>query len=125
MTVHADHLNFIYNKLPRQQMTRWRLLFEEYNPKLLHIKGVDNNDVDDLSRLDITNKENDARVWGEKSKRLENVNVHMMDICMFLLEAEFEEDGFDDGDVITMAEVEDPSYPLDLKSTKEAQLNDE
>ena len=44
----------------------------------------------------------------------------MMNICMFLSEADFKEDGFDDDAVITMAEVEDPSYPLDLKSMREA-----
>ena len=48
----------------------------------------------------------------------------MMNICMFLLETEFKEDGFDDDTVMTMAEVEDPYYPLDLKSMREAQLND-
>ena len=46
-----------------------------------------------------------------------------MNIWTFLSEAEFEEDGFDDDTVMTMAEVEDPSHPLDLKSMKEAQLN--
>ena len=44
---------------------------------------------------------------------------------IFLSETEFEEDGFDDDAVMTMAEVEDSSYPLDLKSTREVQLNDE
>ena len=75
--------------------------------------------------MDITNKANDARVWGEKSKRLEYVNVHMMNIYMFLLESEFEEDGFDNNAVMIMAEVDESSYPLDLKSTRKAQLNDE
>ena len=91
---------------------------EEYNPKVVHIKGVNNDAADALSRLDITNKANDARVWGVKSKKLEYVNVHMMNICMFLSESEFEEDGFDDDAVMTMAEVNESSYPLDLKSMK-------
>ena len=98
---------------------------EEYNPKVVHIKGVNNDAADALSRLDITNKANDARVWGEKSKKLEYVNVHMMNIDMFLLEAEFEENGFDNDAVMTMAEVEVPSYPLNSKSKLEAQLKDE
>ena len=98
---------------------------EEYNPKVVHIKGVDNDAADALSRLDITDKANDARVWGEKSKRLEYIDVHMMNVYMFLSESEFEEDGFDDDAVMTMAEVDELSYPLDLKSMREAQLNDE
>ena len=125
LTVHTDYLNLLYNKLPSQRMTRWRLLLEEYHPKVVHIKGVDNDAADALSRLDITNKANDARVWGEKSKRLEYVNVHMMNICMFLSESEFEEDGFDDDAVMTMKEVDESSYPLDLKSMRTAQLDDE
>ena len=44
---------------------------------------------------------------------------------MFLSESESEEDGFDDDTGMAMAEVEDPSYPLDLNSMREAQLNDE
>ena len=106
-------------------MTRWRLLLEEYHPKVEHISGVDNDAADALSRLDITDKANDARVWDEKFKRLEYFNVHIMHIYMFLSETSFEEDGFDDDATMTMAEVEDPSSPLDLKSRREAQLIDE
>ena len=106
-------------------MTKRKLLLEKYHQKVVHISGVDNDATDALSRLDITNKANDAKVWGEKSKQLEYINVHMMDICMFLSEAEFEKDGFDDDAVMTIAEVEDPSYPLDLKSIREVQLIDE
>ena len=106
-------------------MTRWRLLLEEYSPKVVHIAGIDNDAADALSRLDITDKANDARVWGEKSKRLEYINVHMMNICMFLLESEFEDDGLDDDAVMTMKEVDKSSYPLDLKSMRTAQLEDE
>ena len=49
----------------------------------------------------------------------------MMNICMFLSKAEFEEDGFDDDAVIKMSKVDESSYPLDLKSIGEAQLEDE
>ena len=47
----------------------------------------------------------------------------MMNICMFLSESEFEENEFDDDAMMTMAEVEDPSYGLDLKLMQEIQLN--
>ena len=100
-------------------------MLEEYNTKVVHIKGVDNDAADALSRLDITDKANDARVWGEKSKRLKYINVHMMNICMFLLESEFEDDGLDDDAVMTMKEMDESSYPLDLKSMRLAQLEDE
>ena len=84
MTVHTDHLNLLYSKLPSQQMTRWRLLLEEYNPKVVHIKGVDNNVAVALSRLNLIDKADDLRVWDEKSKRMEYVDVQMMNICMLL-----------------------------------------
>ena len=54
-------------------------------------------------------------MWGEKSKQLEYINVHMMNMCMLLSESEFEEDGFDDDVMMSITEVEDPSYALDLK----------
>ena len=83
LTVHTDYLNLLYNKLPSQQMTRWRLLLEEYHPKVVHISGVDTDAAEALSTLNITDKANDTRVWGEKSKRLDYINVHVMDICIF------------------------------------------
>ena len=60
LTVHTDHLNLLYSKLPSQQMTRWRLLLEEYHPKVVHISGVDNDAADALSRLDLTDKDNNT-----------------------------------------------------------------
>ena len=41
-------------------------MLEEYNPKVVHITGVDNEAVDALSSLDLIDKLDDARVWGEK-----------------------------------------------------------
>ena len=130
LTVHTDHLNLLYNKLPSQRMTRWRLLLEKYHPKVVHIAGLENDAADALSRLDITDKANDARIWGEKSKKLEYANVHMMNICMFLSESEFEDDGFNDDcddeeGLLAMTEMEESAYALDLKSMREAQLDDE
>ena len=128
LTVHTDHLNLLYNKLPSQRMMRWRLLLEEYHPKVVHIKGVDNDAADALSRLDLTEKADDPRVWGVKQKRLDYVNIKMMNICLFLSECEFEDDGFnsDCDTVITLSETEeeDCAYALDLKSMREAQLDD-
>ena len=124
LTVHTDHLNLLYSKLPSQQMTRWRLLLEEYNSIVVHIKDVDNDTADALSRLDLIDKADDASVWGEKSKQLEYVNVHVMNICMFLLESEFKEDCFDDDVMMSMTKTDDPPYVLDLKSMQKAQFSD-
>ena len=74
LTVYTNHLNLLYNKLPSQRIMRWQLLLEEYHPKVVHIKGIDNDAADALSRLDLTDKSDDLRVWGKKTKRLEYVD---------------------------------------------------
>ena len=48
-----------------------------------------------------------------------------MNICMFLSESEFKDDGFDDDAVMTMKEMDESSYSLDLKSMRTVQLEDE
>ena len=35
----------------------------EFHPKVVHINGVENNAIYTLSRLDLTFKANDLRVW--------------------------------------------------------------
>ena len=37
-------------------MMKWRLLLEEYKPKVVHVTGVDNDAADALSRLYHTDK---------------------------------------------------------------------
>jgi hypothetical protein len=49
LTIHTDHMNLLYQKLPSQRMMRWRLLLEEFHPKVVHIKGIDNDAADALS----------------------------------------------------------------------------
>ena len=68
LMVHTNYLNILYNKLPSQRMIRWQLLLERYHPKVVHIKGVDNDAADALSRLYLTDKSDDLRVWGKKTK---------------------------------------------------------
>ena len=62
---------------------------EKFNPKVVHIVGVDNDAADTLSRLDLTDKADDLRVWEQKQKRLEYVDVKMMNVCMFMSESNF------------------------------------
>ena len=84
LTVHTDSSNLLYNKLLSQKMMRWRLLLKEYNPKVVHSAGTDNDAADTLSRLDPTDKADDLIIWGVKTKRLEYVGVHMMNMCVCL-----------------------------------------
>ena len=39
ITIHTDHLNLLYKKMPNQRMLRWRLLLEDFNPTVKHIAG--------------------------------------------------------------------------------------
>ena len=70
LTVHTDHLNLLYQKLPSQRMMRWRLMMEEYHPKVVHIAGVDNDASDALSRLPMKEKSFDTIQWQKPNRRL-------------------------------------------------------
>ena len=39
ITIHTDHLNLLYKKLPNQRILRWRLLLEDFNLTVEHIAG--------------------------------------------------------------------------------------
>lgn len=99
LTVHTDHLNLWSRKIPSEHMMQWTLLLEKFHPKVVHIKGVENDVTNSLSRFDLIDK------------------TEMMDIiCTFLLEPEFKETGFNSNIMMSMTEIDDPSCILDLKS---------
>ena len=50
--VHTDHKNLTYHKFNTKRVMKWRLIIEEFNPELHHIKGEKNVVADALSRLD-------------------------------------------------------------------------
>ena len=49
--------------MPTQRMIRWRLLLEEFNPKMVHVSGPENEAADALSRLDMDDNEYDEIDW--------------------------------------------------------------
>ncbi len=51
ITVYTDHKNLVYKHFNTERVMRWRLLLEEFGPKLLYIKGGDNIVADALSRM--------------------------------------------------------------------------
>lgn len=63
VTIVMDHLNLIYQKLLNQQMSRWRLLMEEYNPKVIYTPGELNLSANALSRLPMKQKSSDEVKW--------------------------------------------------------------
>jgi transposase InsO family protein len=55
--VHTDHKNLVYKHFNTERVMRWRLLLEEFGPKLLYIKGEQNIVADALSRLELTEED--------------------------------------------------------------------
>ena len=53
ITVYTDHKNLTYKVFNTDRVMRWRLICEEYGPKLEYIKGQKNVVADALSRLDL------------------------------------------------------------------------
>jgi len=53
--IYTDHKNLTFKIFNTDRVIRWRLLIEEYGPRLIYIKGPDNDVADALSRLNISN----------------------------------------------------------------------
>ena len=55
---YTDHKNLMQEALglTSNRVYCWRLITEEYGPKIIHIKGEMNTVADDISRLDFTPK---------------------------------------------------------------------
>ena len=52
LIIYTDHMNIVYGNLSSECIAHWQLLLEEYGPKYVHIKGLDNVVADALSHLD-------------------------------------------------------------------------
>ena len=55
--VFTDHKNLTYKQFNTERVMRWRLLLEEFGPKLTYIKGTNNIVADYLSRMNIQESE--------------------------------------------------------------------
>ena len=55
--VFTDHKNLVYKNFNTERVMRWRLLIEEFGPKLTYIKGASNVVADALSRMRLTEEE--------------------------------------------------------------------
>ena len=59
--VYTDHENLTYKTCNKERVLRWRLILEEYSPKLIYIQGSKNISADVLSRLDIVDTPNPVK----------------------------------------------------------------
>ena len=55
--VFTDHKNLVYKNFNTERVMRWRLLLEEFGPKLTYVKGTSNVVADALSRLRLTEED--------------------------------------------------------------------
>jgi RNase H-like domain found in reverse transcriptase/Reverse transcriptase (RNA-dependent DNA polymerase)/Integrase zinc binding domain len=70
VVVHTDHLNLLYNKLASNRLIRWRMMLEEFGPKIEHVAGKNNVVADALSRLEITHADADEVATDEEKPQL-------------------------------------------------------
>jgi hypothetical protein len=64
--VHTYHHNLTYITLNSQQVLRWRIFLEKYNPIFNYIKGTENTLADALSRLPRSPGQSDAGPYQHK-----------------------------------------------------------
>ena len=67
MTVYTDHKNLTYKMFNTERVMRWRLILEEFGPKLKYIKVENNVVVEALSRLEMSDNQeilNISEIYG-------------------------------------------------------------
>ena len=76
--VYRDHKNLIQDalRLTSDHVYWWRLLFEEYGPKIVHTKGIHNTVADVISRLDFGPVRDDKANWMIFTKRWCHHTMH-------------------------------------------------
>ncbi len=83
LVVHTDHLNLLYDKLASNRLIRWRMMLEEFGPRVEHVAGTKNVIADALSRLEITHKESDEVATGDERPQLTYVSVREVEAEAF------------------------------------------
>jgi len=61
--VFTDNKNLVYKHFNTERVMHWRLLLEEFVPKLTHVNGANNIVADVLSRLEIAEEEFSAEAF--------------------------------------------------------------
>ena len=65
INVYTDHKNLTRDGLvlTPDRVTRWRILFEEYAPEIIYVKGIHNTVADAILRLDYDHKLNSTNEY--------------------------------------------------------------
>jgi len=64
--VFTDHKNLVHKHFNTERVVPWRLLLEEFGPKLTHAKGANNIVADALSRPDVAEEEFSAKAFANE-----------------------------------------------------------
>jgi len=135
LNVYTDHKNLTRDGLglTSDRVTRWRILLEEYAPKIIYIKGIHNTVADAISRLDYDPKVNrtselNHATHGMSTKELASQRWLMFS-KLWSCYNEAQEDP-DKANIIQLNEVfanhskDDEIYPLTVTEIVDAQKAD-
>jgi hypothetical protein len=118
--VYMDHKALIQDALglTSDRVYQWRLLLEEFGPKIMHIKGIQNTVAGAISRLDFGPIQDDKANWMTLTKCW----------CRYTMHAPTEESTYTHQHQINMGfanhSKEDVIYPLTVKEIAQAQDDD-
>eukprot|EP00970_Alexandrium_tamarense_P011207 scaffold2393_cov116-Alexandrium_tamarense.AAC.1 len=139
ITIHTDHVNLMRDALglSSDRVYRWRLLLEEYAPKIVYIKGDVNTVADAISRLEYNPEINPDRkcFYSDKTKKylfFGESAVSTDHRCMAITKLLVDYTNMSDeksntshiNDVFANRSKEEEYYPLTVSEIAESQQND-
>ncbi len=120
LKVFTDHKNQIQDAfgLTSDRVYQWRLLLEDFHPKIMHIKGIHHTVADAISRLDFGPVQDEKANWMTFTKCW----------CQYTMHAPPEESSTNQQHQIIMVfanrSKEDVIYPLTVKEIALTQEKD-
>ena len=135
INVYTNHKNLTRDGLglTSDRVTRWRLLLEEYAPKIIYIKGIHNTVADAISRLDYDPKVNSTNEYNHATHvRSTNEEAHQKWLMCSKFWCSYKETQRDTNksnniqlnQCFANRNEEDEIYPLTVKEIMEAQKVD-
>ncbi len=136
--VFTDHANLMRDALglTSDRVYRWRLLLEEYGPKIVYIKGIHNTVADTVSRLEHDPSINQTAEGFHMTKvrnKISRQKQNWMTVLKNWCELDIDSDNLDSYTnkhddwnlVFAHHKEEDKIYPLTLTEIADAQRKDQ
>ena len=85
LNLYTDHKNLTRDGLglTSNRVTCWRILLEEYSPKIIYIKGIHNTAADALSQLDNDSKVNSTNEYNRATHGMSTKETAIQRWLMF------------------------------------------